>query len=112
MRCSWCEKEIKEDEKFYEIDNEFYCSDCVEEKTITYYEVENGEKYEENEVGCYRNRSGYINDIKFQIDYYQSDLDYYSKRSDEFSIKRTKQLRITIRELEEQKKMALGDDEG
>ncbi|AYV94345.1 hypothetical protein FUSNEC_GEN_294_01455 [Fusobacterium necrophorum subsp. funduliforme] len=112
MICSCCEKEIKEDEKFYEIDNEFYCDDCVEEKTITYYELENGEKYEENDVCCYRNTSGYINDIKVQIDYYQKDLDYYSKRSDEFSIKRTKQLRVVIRELEYQLRIVLLGDDG
>lgn len=36
MRCSCCEKEIQENEKFYEIDDEFYCDDCVEEQTVTF----------------------------------------------------------------------------
>ncbi len=112
MKCSCCEKEIQENERFYEIEDEFYCDDCVEEQTVTFYRINGGdEPHHEDEVSCYRNRGGYINDIKVQIDYYQSDLDYYSKRSDEFSIKRTKQLRIAIRELEEQKKRIIRDDE-
>lgn len=111
MRCSCCENEIKEDERFYEIEDGFYCEDCVEEESITFYSINGGEQHHEDEVGYYRNRDGYINDINVQIRFYQSDLDYYSKRSDEISVRRAEELRRRIQRLEKRKRRALGEDE-
>ncbi|MBR8733189.1 hypothetical protein IX329_000762 [Fusobacterium necrophorum] len=112
MRCSCCEKEIQENEKFYEIEDEFYCDDCVEEQTVTFYRINGGdEPHHEDEVGCYKNINGYINAINVQMKYYQEDLDYYSKKHDEISKKRTENLKLRIQELEEQKRIVLGDDE-
>ncbi|EIJ70627.1 hypothetical protein HMPREF1049_1357 [Fusobacterium necrophorum subsp. funduliforme ATCC 51357] len=112
MRCSYCENEIKEYERFYEINNEFYCEDCVEEQTVTFYKIKDGdEPYHEDEVGCYRNRERYIDNINVYLKYYQSDLDYHSKRSDEISVRRAKELRIKIQKLEEKKRIVLGGDE-
>lgn len=107
MRCSFCEREITKDERFYEIQDEFYCNDCVEEESITFYSTNGGERHHEDEVGCYKNINGYINAINVQMKYYQEDLDYYSKKHDEISKKRTENLKLRIQKLEEQKRRVL-----
>ena len=38
--CSYCDKEVKENEEFIVVNNnEVYCRDCAEEDSITIYEV-------------------------------------------------------------------------
>lgn len=111
MRCSCYEREITKDERFYEIQDEFYCNDCVEEESITFYSINGGERHHEDEVGYYRNRDDYINFIKVQMKYYQEDLDYYSKKHDEISKKRTENLKLRIQELEEQKGRILKEED-
>ena len=112
MRCSCCENEIKEDESFYKIDDEFYCDDCVEEQTVTFYRINGGdEPYHEDEVGCYRNRSEYVNDMNVLRGILSKELDYHLERNDEISARRAKEIRIEIQKLEEQKRIVLGGDE-
>lgn len=112
MKCNWCEREIQEDERFYEIEAEFYCDNCIEEETVTYYEKQNGEKYEEREVNCYRNKEGYIQNVEQKIKFHKRAIDVYSEMKDELSKKITETAKQKIQKLEEQKKMVLGDDEG
>lgn len=112
MKCSCCEKEIKEDEKFYEIDNEFYCDDCVEKQTVTFYRINGGdEPHHEDEVGYYRNRDGFIQDIEKQIEFHKRAMLVYSAKKDDFSKSIVERAKKKIQKLEEQKRIVLGDDE-
>lgn len=62
MKCYCCEENIKDDEHFYEINNEIYCEDCVEEET--YYKIGfDDELVHESKVKYYSGKSGYINDL-------------------------------------------------
>ncbi|CAL7894942.1 hypothetical protein [Fusobacterium necrophorum] len=83
MKCACCEREIKENEKFYELEDEFYCDSCVEEGIATYYVV-GGETHDEEEVGCYRNRDGFIQNIEKQIEFHKRVIDVYSVKEDDF----------------------------
>lgn len=110
MKCACCEREITKDERFYEIQDEFYCNACVEEKTATYYVVA-GETCYEEEVGCYRNRDGFIQNIEREIEFHKRAIDIYSVKEDDFGKSIVETAKKKIQKLEEQKKKALGDDE-
>lgn len=73
MRCNHCEKIIDKEESFYEIDGEFYCEDCVEERTITYYTIggDTGINYEDNETSWHRNINDFMENIKERIELYE-----------------------------------------
>jgi len=110
MKCSSCEKKIKEYENFYEIDNEFYCNDCVEERIIRCYVV-NGETYDEDDVDYYQNRNRCIRKIEEQIQYCEESLEHYAQKDDEYSKSRVALAKRQIKRLEEQKKRIIRDDE-
>lgn len=112
MRCSCCENEIKENERFYEIEDEFYCDDCVEEQTVTFYRINGGdEPHHEDEVGCYRNRERFIQNIEREIEFHKRAIDVYSVEENDFGKSIVETAKKKIQKLEEQKKKALGDDE-
>ncbi|KYM44081.1 hypothetical protein [Fusobacterium necrophorum] len=110
MKCSYCEKEIKEDERFYEIEHEFYCDACVEERIATYYVV-GGETHDEEEVGCYRNRDGFIQNIEKQIEFHKRAMLVYSAKKDDFSKNIVETAKKKIEKLEKQKRRAIGEEE-
>jgi len=110
MRCSYCEKEIKEDERFYEIEHEFYCDACVEERTATYYVVA-GETCYEEEVGCYRNRERFIQNIEREIEFHKRAIDVYSVKEDDFGKSIVETAKQKIQKLEEKKKAVIEGDE-
>ena len=63
--CEHCGAEIKDGEKFYEIFSKwFYCQNCVEEKTLTYYSVDSEPVGTEEEIGVYYN----YNQLKEEIE--------------------------------------------
>lgn len=106
MKCSYCEKEITKDENFYEIDNEFYCSDCVEERIIRCYVVA-GETYDEDDVDYYQNRNRYIRKIEEHIRYHKESLEHYSQKDDKYSKNRVKLARKYIVKLKKRKRTVL-----
>lgn len=109
MKCACCEREIKEDERFYEFDDEFYCDSCVEEEYITLYRINGSESYYEDEVVYYKNINGYINDINFQIKYYQARLKSEMQENSESDL--IKYYEKRLQRLEQQKRRVLGEDE-
>lgn len=64
MECSCCERKIKKGEAFYKYSGEYYCEDCVEEETITYYVVGGGDPLDENEVEYFEDKGSLIRDLK------------------------------------------------
>lgn len=111
MRCSYCEKEVKKDERFYEIEHEFYCDACVEERTVTYYVVAGETCYEEEEVGCYRNRERFIQNIEREIEFHKRAIDVYSVKEDDFGKSIVETAKQKIQKLEEKKKAVIEGDE-
>jgi hypothetical protein len=100
MRCNHCERIIDKEESFYEIDGEFYCEDCVEERTITYYTIggDTGINYEDDETSWHRNINDFKETLKERIERYEkwkkqsensndpykrNDFKYYSRLLEE-----------------------------
>lgn len=110
MKCSYCGREIKGNERFYEIDDEFYCNACVEERITTYYVVA-GSIYEEDDVGCYRNRDGFIQDIEKQIEFHKRAMLVYSAKKDDFSKNVVETAKKKIQKLEEQKERIFKEED-
>ncbi|XGU46940.1 hypothetical protein ACEXAJ_11495 [Fusobacterium necrophorum subsp. funduliforme] len=109
MKCACCEREITKDERFYEFDDEFYCDSCVEEEYITLYRINGSESYYGDEVAYYENINGYINDINFQIKYYQARLKSEIQENSESDL--IKYYEKRLQRLEQQKRRVLGEDE-
>lgn len=93
MKCACCEREIKGNERFYELEDEFYCDSCVEE------------------VGCYRNRDEFIQNIEKQIEFHKRAMLVYSAKKDDFSKNIVETAKKKIEKLEEQKRRAIGEEE-
>lgn len=69
LECGYCGNVIKDDEKFYIVDNEFYCKDCVIEEHRVIYKVCDEDYYDENDVLEYEDINEYINDLESSIKY-------------------------------------------
>lgn len=108
MKCACCEREIKENEKFYELEDEFYCDSCVEEEYITLYRINRSESYDEDEMVCYENINGYIYDINFQIKYYQARLKSEMQENSESDL--IKYYEQRLQRLEQQKRRVLAEE--
>ena len=66
--CEHCGAEIKDGEKFYETFSKwFYCQNCVEEKTLTYYSVDSEPVGTEEEIGVYYNYNQLKEEIEHKI---------------------------------------------
>lgn len=63
LNCDYCGNVIKEDEKFYIIDDEYYCKDCVIEEQRTVYKVCDEDYYDEDDVVEYENADEYIDTL-------------------------------------------------
>lgn len=109
MKCACCEREIKENEKFCELEDEFYCNSCVEEEYITLYRINGSESYDEDEMVCYENINDYINDINFQIKYFQARLKSEMQENSESDL--IKYYERRLQKLEEQKRRVLEEEE-
>ena len=60
LNCEYCGNVIKEDEKFYNIGNDYCCKDCVLKEHITVYRVCGEDYYEDDDVNEYDSINEYI----------------------------------------------------
>lgn len=63
LNCEYCGNVIEEDEKFYIIDDEYYCKDCVVEEQRIVYKVCDEDYYDEDDVVEYESVDEYINNL-------------------------------------------------
>ena len=82
--CKRCDSEIKNGDKFYEnFPGEFYCKDCVEEKTITYYSVGSEIIGTDEEIGVYYNYNQLKEEIEHKIKWYDEWIEAYQNDNKE-----------------------------
>lgn len=81
VKCDYCERELKENESFYVIQDRIYCFDCVEEETRTYYKIGDDPEdvYADSVVGEYENIKDYAQKIKNSITFYSDRVKEYEK---------------------------------
>lgn len=111
MICSCCEKKIKEDEKFYVIEEEFYCDDCVEVGIVVYYTVDGCDPCHEDDVDCYENIDVCVGRIERDIQEYKESINYHSKYDDDNSRRLVEFYRKSVERLEELKERAFEEEE-
>ena len=76
--CKRCDSEIKNGDKFYEnFSGEFYCKDCVEEKTITCYSVGSEIIGTDEEIGVYYNYNQLKEEIEHKIKWCDEWIEAY-----------------------------------
>lgn len=87
MRCSCCGKEIKNGESFYEIEGEYYCQDCVKERTVTYYTIvgDEEEPIEEDDVSEYYYLEELIDHLKFELEWCIERIEKSKKELNEYA---------------------------
>jgi len=111
MKCSYCEKEIYEDENFYIISDDICCSGCCKEETYTYYKICD-ETYEEDEVIPFDTREEAIADYKNNIDAFKhgiTEMEHSNAPYKEHYIKRYKE---KIKEAQQLIEILKEDEEG
>lgn len=67
MKCKCCGKIIIG--KILILDNELFCPDCVEEKTMTIYTFPDGEIYNDDEIGVHYNKESLRESVVREIRY-------------------------------------------
>ena len=67
LECGYCGNVIKDDEKFYIVDDEFYCKDCVIEEHRVIYKVCDEDYYDENDVLECEDINEYIHNLESSI---------------------------------------------
>ncbi|CAL7899263.1 hypothetical protein [Fusobacterium necrophorum] len=112
MICFNCERKINENEGFYEIENEIYCNDCIRETSFTYYTVKGFEEntYDMSEVGCYKNKKDFIENINDWIAHNKRIIEIYCKTQDDFSKHIEETARRKIKELQEMKRKVMEEE--
>lgn len=102
MQCSYCNKEIDKEYDFFEINDEFYCKECVEENYTISYSV-GGEFYDEDEVQEYSDFLHLIKNIDYKIEQNKAAIEYHKKQEeDEHRKSMIKYNQVKIKELEKQ----------
>lgn len=69
MRCKHCCEKIEKEDSFYEVDGDFYCEDCVQEETVTYYIIGGERETGEDEVYLFDNLKQYSAYVSGEIEY-------------------------------------------
>lgn len=72
LECDCCGKQISKDDKFYIIDDEYCCDECVVEEHRTVYIVCGEDYYEEDDIIRYEDINDYINYLEKQIQIYNN----------------------------------------
>lgn len=76
--CEHCGAEIKDGDKFYEtFPKKFYCQNCVEEKTLTYYSVGSEPVGTDEEIGVYYNYNQLKEEIEHNIKWCDKWIEVY-----------------------------------
>lgn len=63
LNCEYCGNVIEGDEKFYIIDDEYYCKNCIIEEQRIIYKVCDEDYYDEDNVVEYESVDEYINTL-------------------------------------------------
>lgn len=85
LNCDYCGNVIKEDEKFYIIDDEYYCKDCVIEEQRIIYRVCDEDYYDEDDVVEYENIDEYINTLNNLIKFCDEAIEINNKLLDDLN---------------------------
>lgn len=82
LNCEYCGNVIEEDEKFYIIDDEYYCKDCVVEEERIIYKVCDEDYYDEDDVVEYESADEYINNLNNIIKFCDEAIETNNKLLD------------------------------
>lgn len=83
LNCEYCGNVIEEDEKFYIIDDEYYCKDYVIEEQRIVYKVCDEDYYDEDDVVEYENSDEYINTLNNLIKFCDEAIETNNKLLDD-----------------------------
>jgi hypothetical protein len=83
LNCEYCGNVIEEDEKFYIIDDEYYCKDCVVEEQRVVYKVCDEDYYDEDDVVEYESSDEYINTLNNLIKFCGEAIETNNKLLDD-----------------------------
>lgn len=85
LNCDYCGNVIKEDDKFYIIDDEYYCKDCVVEEQRIIYRVCDEDYYDEDDVVEYESIDEYINTLNKLIKFCDEAVETNNKLLDDLN---------------------------
>lgn len=83
LNCEYCGNVIEEDEKFYIIDDEYYCKDCVVEEQRIVYKVCDEDYYDEDDVVEYESIDEYISTLNKLIKFCDEAIETNNKLLDD-----------------------------
>jgi hypothetical protein fuD12_05863 len=83
LNCEYCGNVIEGDEKFYIIDDEYYCKDCVVEEQRVVYKVCDEDYYDEDDVVEYESSDEYINTLNNLIKFCDEAIETNNKLLDD-----------------------------
>ncbi len=83
LNCEYCGNVIEGDEKFYIIDDEYYCKDCVVEEQRIVYKVCDEDYYDEDDVVEYESSDEYINTLNNLIKFCDEAIETNNKLLDD-----------------------------
>ena len=83
LECGYCGKQIDKDDKFYIIDDEYCCDDCVIEEHRTVYIVCGEDYYEKDDIIKCEDINDYIHYLEKQIQKYNNFIEIDSKTLNE-----------------------------
>lgn len=79
LECDCCGKQISKDDKFYVIDDEYCCNECVVEEHRTIYIVCGDGYYEEDDVTEFDDINEYIHCLERQIQIYNNFIKTFNE---------------------------------
>ena len=85
LNCEYCGNVIEGDEKFYIIDNEYYCKDCVVEEQRIVYKVCDEDYYDEDDVVEYESIDEYISTLNKLIKFCDEAVETNNKLLDDLN---------------------------
>lgn len=83
LNCEYCGNVIEGDEKFYIIDDEYYCKDCVVEEQRVVYKVCDEDYYDEDDVVEYESIDEYISILNKLIKFCDEAIETNNKLLDD-----------------------------
>ena len=83
LNCEYCGNVIERDEKFYIIDDEYYCKDCVVEEQRVVYKVCDEDYYDEDDVVEYESIDEYISILNKLIKFCDEAIETNNKLLDD-----------------------------
>ena len=83
LNCEYCGNVIEGDEKFYIIDDEYYCKDCVVEEQRVLYKVCDEDYYDEDDVVEYESIDEYISTLNKLIKFFDEAIETNNKLLDD-----------------------------